>query len=349
MSVEENIFKRAVADFGKLLSYGFVKEKDGNFTFVKNFMNEQFKTIITVDSVGKVSGNVYDNETNDIYLPMRVNTSSSGFALKVRAEYEKILTDIRESCFHINFFIGGQANRLAYLIFRKYGTEPEFPWEKYDNFGTFKHKNSGKWYALIMNIDKSKLEKNSSGEIEIVNLKISEDKIPQLLKKKGFFPAWHMNKKSWISVALDDTLADAEVMELVGESYDCSENGKKIRKGAVNWILPSNVRYFDVKAAFKVGGEMIWKQSSDVRVGDVAYMYASAPYSAILYKCVVTEVDLPYDYKDENIKINKILKAKIVKEYDDDFMTFARLKKDFGIKAVRGPRTCPDELAAVLG
>ncbi len=347
MSIEENIFKKAVADFDKLLTYGFVKEKEG-FSFEKVFMNGQFIAVVNVDSDGKVSGNVYDTATDDIYFPMRVNTPSAGFALKVRAEYEKILTDIKDNCFRLNCFIGTQANRLACLILQKYRAEPEFPWEKYENYGVFKNQNSGKWYALIMNIDKSKLQKDLSGEIEVANLKIAEDKIPLLLKKKGFFPAWHMNKKSWITVTLDDTLTDAEIMELISESYGYSENGKKIRKGTISWILPSNVRYFDVKATFKVGGEMMWKQSSDVKVGDIAYMYASAPYSAILYKCVVTEVNVPYNYADENIKITKVLKAKIVKEYADDFMPFSRLK-EYGVKAVRGPRTCPDELTALLG
>ena len=32
-------------------------------------------------------------------------------------------------------------------------------------------------------------------------------------------------------------------------------------------------------------------------------MYVGAPVSAILYKCKVTETDIPYRYSDENLTI----------------------------------------------
>lgn len=44
-------------------------------------------------------------------------------------------------------------------------------------------------------------------------------KIPDLLKKKGFYPAYHMNKKNWVTIILDDTLSDTEIMQYVKTSY----------------------------------------------------------------------------------------------------------------------------------
>lgn len=35
----------------------------------------------------------------------------------------------------------------------------------------------------------------------------------------GIFPAYHMNKQTWISVLLDGTLTDEEVMGLVERSF----------------------------------------------------------------------------------------------------------------------------------
>ena len=44
----------------------------------------------------------------------------------------------------------------------------------------------------------------------------------------GIYPAYHMNHKSWISLALDDTLSDSLIMELVSKSYNLTR--KKRRK-----------------------------------------------------------------------------------------------------------------------
>ena len=41
------------------------------------------------------------------------------------------------------------------------------------------------------------------------------------------------------------------------------------------------------------------------------------------------------------------MKIKLLKKYSSDFMTFEKLNK-FGITAIRGQRTCPDELVKIL-
>ena len=69
-----------------------------------------------------------------------------------------------------------------------------------------------------MNIDKSKLDSNTKGEVEIINIKTN--RVEELLNKKGFYPAYHMNKKYWITIILDESLSDKEIMELISESYE---------------------------------------------------------------------------------------------------------------------------------
>ena len=58
-----------------------------------------------------------------------------------------------------------------------------------------------------------------TGKVEILNLKINEDELDELLKQDGFYLAYHMNKKSWVAVTLDDTLSDEEVMKYIKKSY----------------------------------------------------------------------------------------------------------------------------------
>ena len=77
-------------------------------------------------------------------------------------------------------------------------------------------------------------------------------------------------------------------------------------------------------------------------------MYVGAPISAILYKCKVTETDIPYQYQDENLTIKALMKIRLLKRYDPDCFTFEVLKTEYGIFAVRGPRGVPNSLSAVL-
>lgn len=67
-----------------------------------------------------------------------------------------------------------------------------------------------------MDIPFNKIDKNKEGLIEVINVKIDPNvKLPNI----GIYPAYHMNKKSWISIVLDDTLSDDLISELIDNSY----------------------------------------------------------------------------------------------------------------------------------
>ena len=215
MNIEEEIFKRSNINIDKLIKYGFKKNKD-TYIYEKNFLDDSFKAVITISDTLK--GKVIDLETNEEYINIRTKMMGS-FVNKVREEYEKILLDIKKNCFNETPFISDQSNRVTKYIKDKYNDDPEFLWEKYPNFGIFRNKNNNKWYAALMNIDYSKFS-DRSGEVEIINIKIDKNKLNDLLKIPGIYEAYHMNKKSWITIVLDDTLDDKEVFKLLDESYE---------------------------------------------------------------------------------------------------------------------------------
>ena len=45
--------------------------------------------------------------------------------------------------------------------------------------------------------------------------------IGSLLSTKGFLPAYHMNKNHWISIVLDNSVSDDQIIPLLELSYDC--------------------------------------------------------------------------------------------------------------------------------
>ena len=70
-----------------------------------------------------------------------------------------------------------------------------------------------------MDINVQKVDKKLIGNVEVVNIKLDPDKIKDLHKEKGFYPAYHMNKKNWISILLNDTVPDAVLLKLLDESH----------------------------------------------------------------------------------------------------------------------------------
>ncbi len=101
-----------------------------------------------------------------------------------------------------------------------YGTEPDFPWESNPTFAVYRHSHNRKWFALVMDIPRSRLGLHGESTIDIVNLKCDPVLTGSLRMEKGIFPAYHMNKDKWISVALDGSVDDEQIKMLLDMSYE---------------------------------------------------------------------------------------------------------------------------------
>ena len=212
-----DIFKRSKCDFSRLSSYGFIKE--GDIFKYTHFLIDNLIMDIIIDMDGKVSFKVTDLIFNEEYVNYKIENQVGEYVSRVREEINNILSDIKINCFTNKFFIYDQSNRITKLIKDKYSDDPEFLWEKSEGCGVFRNQKSKKWYGIIMNIDLSKID-DGSGEVEVMNVKLDRNEILSLVNKDGLYPAYHMNKKDWISILLNDTLSDEEIMNLVSESYN---------------------------------------------------------------------------------------------------------------------------------
>lgn len=140
------------------------------------------------------------------------------------------------------------------------------------------------------------------------------------------------------------TAAEAQICRVLGISKDgVTQRKKSNRTVAKDWIIPANPKYYDVVGAFEASDIVTWKQSSDIHVGDMIYMYVAAPYSSILYKCKAVEVDIPYHFSDKNLTVKNAMKVELLEKYESGVWSFERMKQ-FGVYAVRGPRNMPAEL-----
>ena len=207
-------------------SYQFNKEKARAYGFVENgevwnysskILQGDFVMAVSI-SANNVSFQVFDRETGDLYPQVHMESMTGSFVASVREACLETLYQIRKACFEVQDFIFPQTKRIMVQVQEKYGNQLEYLWEKSPDTAVLRHEGNKKWYAVLMKISWDKLEKGREGLVEAVNLK--HDQVVDLLSQKGIYPAFHMNKRYWISVALDDTLSDEEVLELIEKSWN---------------------------------------------------------------------------------------------------------------------------------
>ncbi len=256
---------------------------------------------------------------------------------------------------------GNKSRRAAVeqYIASQYSVEPDYPWDGYDH-AVFRHTDNRKWFALTMRVRRDRLDSagskpddgsNNAGTVDVINLKIDDPVLHDMIvHEKGIMPSYHMNKRHWITVLLDGTVADSQVEELIDISYraTASKRRKVKDRAPKEWIVPANPKYYDAVHAFDEADEINWKQGAGIRAGDTVYLYVASPVSAILFKCRVTETDIPYDYEDRDLRITALMKIKLLRRYDSSEYTWEVLRDEFGINAVRGPRGIPNSLSESL-
>lgn len=123
-------------------------------------------------------------------------------------------------------------NRKALIkyILENYGTEPDYPWEKYPDNAVFRHGNNRKWFALVMDVPKKRLGLDGAECVSVVNLKCDPFLICSLKGQPGVLPAYHMNKKNWVTVVLDGSAPEDTVKILLDESYETTKSKPRRRK-----------------------------------------------------------------------------------------------------------------------
>lgn len=238
--------------------------------------------------------------------------------------------------------ISYRENVLKYAA-EQYGTSAEYPWASSADSAVLRHEDNRKWYGLIMNVKRETLGLSSGGRADILNVKFHPLLAGALLEEKGIQPAYHMNKRTWISVFLDGSIDIEKIFFLLDLSYMLTAS-KEQRSVVREWIVPANPKYYDVKKAFEQDEVILWKQSGNIAVGDTVYLYVAAPVSSVLYKCEAVETDIPCDFDNGQIRMKRMMRIKRRYIFKKGQISLEVLKKH-GVCSVRGPRRIPLSLS----
>lgn len=106
------------------------------------------------------------------------------------------------------------------FVENEYGIVPDYPWAKYSNYATLRHKENRKWFGLIMDITSDKIGIETDEKIDVINLKVRKEFIGPLRKKEGIYPAYHMDKSNWITINLKEISTINQIKDLIEESYE---------------------------------------------------------------------------------------------------------------------------------
>lgn len=135
---------------------------------------------------------------------------------KAAFEKEILLNRAKNSAF---IFESEQAKKIIKYVKEHYGDELEFLWLSLPNAAVLRHKENKKWYAVMMIINAKKLNLSDDKNICIINIKAKPEFIDKSVDNVRFFRAYHMNKKHWLSIKLDESINFKAVREMIDESW----------------------------------------------------------------------------------------------------------------------------------
>ena len=200
----------------KLIDFGFQFEEN-ILVFQKNILNDAFRMEIRLVSTD-FEIEIYDLDFNEVYSLFSVDSGSGEIVTAIREEVKDVLEKILclESVIYENVlrYVKERYNSTTVKPFK---TNPDIK-----ALVTIKNK----WYALFLDVEYSKLQKDSlvDSKVKIINLKHLSSEISTVINNRNVFPAYHMNKNHWISVVLDNNIDIEYVKELIELSYNLVNN-----------------------------------------------------------------------------------------------------------------------------
>ncbi len=219
----DDVFKNKTPIYANLIPFGFVLH-NGVYIYTQRIVDNQFDFIVSILPDGHVHTQVIDLSTGDEYTLHLVEGIEGSFIGKVRTDCLNILHRIAATCFATQIFKSSYACQIIQYIKDKYHHNLEYLWQKFPENAAVRRSDNHKWYALLMTVEASKIGLNSHDKIEIIDLRGHPDEIKHLIDGQKYFPAYHMNKTSWLTICLDGRVDLAEILSRLDESYNLAKS-----------------------------------------------------------------------------------------------------------------------------
>lgn len=207
-------------NYNLLEKYGFILNNN-IYTYEQNILGSKFKVIINI-AKDNITSKLIELSLNDEYLMADVENTTGEFIGTIKEEYNKVINDFIDNCTINNIFKNKQSIEVINYIKDKYNDELEYLWAKFPKTAIWRNKKNNKWYGIIMEINKTKLGTDKDELVEIIDLRYHKDKIKDMIDNNKIYPGYHMNKNSWITIILDNSINTKDIEELIDTSYKIS-------------------------------------------------------------------------------------------------------------------------------
>lgn len=106
------------------------------------------------------------------------------------------------------------------------------------------------------------------------------------------------------------------------------------------WVVPANTKRYDVIGHFKKYETITWRQTTDVEVHDIVYIYIGSPISSIMFKCEAIKVNFVGEHANT-------MELKLLETYKEGIYSL-KLLREFDLRAIRGARKMPQKAVNLL-
>lgn len=210
------IFRSAKIKKDSLTAAGFETSDGTVYTKNTTVSNGAFNANITLSlSEQSLTVHLFDSATDEKYALFDMPNLHGAFVASLREEVQQLVDEIKSKCFETN----DQKDDYIAWIKTQFGAEPDYPWPDTPDYCVFRCPNE-KWFALVMRIKYKQLGLTGDENVWVVNMKADQAEIPYLIDNKSIFPAWHMNKKHWITVLLTAVTDFEKLCELTQKSWE---------------------------------------------------------------------------------------------------------------------------------
>ena len=220
----------------KLPGCGFAKDQDGSWERRDELKGTGLVAIFEASAGGEFSARLADRDSGEDYLPAVVR---AGAAPRISEAFEALKAKVLGEITAPSMFTSPQAQRLADFAQQRFGETTDCPFRD-DPSLVLRERQSGKWYAIFMQVQAVKLKKlrpvselwaqipdPERTQLDVINIKSDEaQNLALMAAHEALLPAWHMNHRLWLSAVLDHGLEDHLLEELLERARQ-SLKGKK--------------------------------------------------------------------------------------------------------------------------
>ena len=211
------IFRSAKIKKDSLTAAGFETSDGTMYTKNTTVSNGAFNANITLSlSEQTLTVHLFDSATGERYALFDMSSSHGAFVASLWEEVQQIIDKIRAKCFESKDL---KDDYIAWIK-TQFDAEPDFPWPDDAPYSFVFRCPNEKWFALVMRIKYKQLGLTGDENVWVVNMKADQAEIPYLIDNKSIFPAWHMNKKHWITVLLTTVTDFEKLCELTQKSWE---------------------------------------------------------------------------------------------------------------------------------